>query len=81
MKKKTLSALILIITLSIYWYLECKQEDIQVKNSKETGTVNHTNFNYLPSSTTGQIVHHKGYSLSYSEKHEQAEWVAYALNK
>ncbi|UMB55519.1 DNA/RNA non-specific endonuclease [Lutibacter sp. A64] len=35
--------------------------------------------NFLPSSTTGQIVHHNNYSLSYNEKHEQAEWVAYIL--
>jgi endonuclease G len=35
----------------------------------------------LPTSTTGQIVHHEGYSLSYSEAHEQAEWVAYELKK
>ena len=36
---------------------------------------------YLPSSTTHIIVSHKYYMLSYSEKHEQAEWVAYQLNK
>lgn len=35
--------------------------------------------NYLPSSTTKQVIHHKNFSLSYSEKHEQAEWVAYEL--
>ena len=35
---------------------------------------------YWPESTTGAIVHHQYYSLSYSEKHEQAEWVAYRLN-
>ena len=34
---------------------------------------------FLPTSTTGQIIHHNNYSLSYSEKHEQAEWVAYFL--
>ena len=37
--------------------------------------------NFLPTSTTGKIVHHNFYSLSYSEKHEQAEWVAYTLRK
>lgn len=37
------------------------------------------NINYQPTSTTGQIVNHPYYSLSYSEKHEQAEWVAYKL--
>ncbi|WP_298516917.1 DNA/RNA non-specific endonuclease [uncultured Kordia sp.] len=40
-----------------------------------------TNKYYLPSSTTGQIVHHEGYSLSYDEDFEQAEWVAYELKK
>lgn len=40
-----------------------------------------TNEFYLPSSTTGQIVHHEGYSLSYHEAFEQAEWVAYELKK
>ncbi|MEM6684583.1 MAG: DNA/RNA non-specific endonuclease [Bacteroidota bacterium] len=40
-----------------------------------------TNEFYLPSSTTGQIVHHEGYSLSYHEQFEQAEWVAYELKK
>ncbi|MES2575091.1 MAG: DNA/RNA non-specific endonuclease [Bacteroidota bacterium] len=38
-------------------------------------------FNYLPSSTTNQIIKHDYYTLSYSEKHEQAEWVAYELKK
>ena len=36
---------------------------------------------FLPSSTTGQIVRHQGYALSYSEAHEQPEWVAYELKK
>lgn len=33
----------------------------------------------LPTSTTGQIVKHTYYTLSYSETHEQAEWVYYEL--
>lgn len=36
---------------------------------------------FLPASTTGQVIHHQGFSLSYSEPHEQAEWVAYELKK
>ena len=40
-----------------------------------------TNEYFLPTSTTDQIVHHQNYSLSYSESHEQAEWVAYELKK
>jgi endonuclease G len=38
-----------------------------------------TTSNFLPTSTTGQIVHHNYYSLSYNEPFEQAEWVAYSL--
>lgn len=38
-------------------------------------------FSLLPSSTTGVIIHHTYYTLSYSEEHEQAEWVAYELTR
>ena len=38
-------------------------------------------FNYLPTSTTDVVVQHSYYTLSYSEKHEQAEWIAYELTK
>ena len=36
---------------------------------------------FLPTSTTGEIVYHNYYTLSYSEKDEQAEWVAYELKQ
>jgi len=36
---------------------------------------------FLPSSTTGVIVQHNYYTLSYNEAYEQAEWVVYELNK
>lgn len=56
-------------------------------NNEEKGVIieagktpkENTNNYFLPTSTTGQIVHHQNYSLSYSEPHEQAEWVAYEL--
>ncbi|WP_342773038.1 hypothetical protein [Flavobacterium cellulosilyticum] len=38
-------------------------------------------FDYLPSSTTNQIVKHEYYTLFYSEKSEQADWVAYEFKK
>ena len=37
--------------------------------------------NFLPTSTTGEIIERLHYTLSYSEEHEQAEWVAYKLTK
>ncbi len=35
----------------------------------------------LPRSTTGHVVEHHYYTLSYHEEYEQAEWVAYVLRK
>jgi endonuclease G, mitochondrial len=35
----------------------------------------------LPTSTTHEIVKHSYYTLSYSKKNEQAEWVAYLLTR
>ena len=36
---------------------------------------------YLPQGTRGQIIDHGGFQLSYDEEWEQAEWVAYVLNR
>lgn len=35
----------------------------------------------LPASTTGEVVRHTYFALSYDEDHEQAEWVAYELTR
>jgi len=37
-------------------------------------------FNFLPTSTTGQIAKHRYYTLSYNEDYENSEWVAYSLS-
>ena len=49
--------------------------------SNQNSTDSGYNVAYLPTSTTNQIVEHKYYTLSYNEKFEQAEWVAYELKK
>ncbi len=41
----------------------------------------HIPLNFYPTSTTGVIVEHSYFVLSYNEPYEQAEWVAYTLNK
>lgn len=46
-------------------------------NTDNTSEV--ADLNYLPTGGTGEIVRHKYLTLSYSEPHEQAEWVAYEL--
>ncbi|MBA0883540.1 DNA/RNA non-specific endonuclease [Flavobacterium undicola] len=58
--------------------LSCMKNGQQNVNSNQT--IKDLNF-YLPTSTTLQIIKHDYYTLSYNEKAEQAEWVAYELKK
>ncbi|MFT4535368.1 MAG: endonuclease G [Saprospiraceae bacterium] len=52
-------------------------QDITISNEK----IDDAKKSYYPESTTGEVVEHKYYTLSYSEEHEQAEWVAYKLTE
>ncbi|WP_309597724.1 DNA/RNA non-specific endonuclease [Flavobacterium oreochromis] len=70
-----------LITFLLFEFLilSCKKEEkLEVHNllNKE----DNSSF-LLPTSKTGQVIHHKYYTLSYSEKDEQAEWVAYQLKR
>ena len=79
-KKQLYSIIAVLIVIGIYaydYYIESEQQSEIVESGKSPKE--NTNEYFLPTSTTGQIVHHKNYSLSYSEPHEQAEWVAYEL--
>ncbi|WP_303318192.1 DNA/RNA non-specific endonuclease [Flavivirga abyssicola] len=83
MNKKIIYSLVaILIVFGIYGYEYFLEEEATIQ-IVETGkeVKNNTNEYFLPTSTTGQIIHHEGYSLSYSEPHEQAEWVAYELKK
>ncbi|PNQ75337.1 endonuclease [Hanstruepera neustonica] len=83
MTKRTIYIIIaIVLVFSIYgyeYYLDNKEQEAVVESGKLPK--NPAIAFFLPMSTTGQIVHHHGYSLSYSEPHEQAEWVAYELKK
>lgn len=39
----------------------------------------HSDFDFLPKFSSNQIIFHKHYTLSYNEKYEQADWVAYEV--
>ncbi|GAA4949036.1 DNA/RNA non-specific endonuclease [Algibacter agarivorans] len=83
MNKRTLySVIAIIIVLGVYAYEHFlgEEEKAEIVSEGQT-TKTDTNEYFLPTSTTGQIVHHEGYSLSYNEEHEQSEWVAYELKK
>ena len=81
-KRKLYSAVAILLLIGVYfvnYYLDDKAEKQIIESGKTIKT--ETNTFFIPSSTTGQIVHHESYSLSYNEKHEQAEWVAYELKQ
>ncbi|WP_165733903.1 DNA/RNA non-specific endonuclease [Polaribacter sp. 20A6] len=81
MKKKQflsiIAILILVAVLGSEELLDARKENTIKENGKTPKAS--TNQYFLPTSTTNQVVHHENYSLSYSEKYEQAEWVAYEL--
>ncbi|MFD2909818.1 DNA/RNA non-specific endonuclease [Flavobacterium ardleyense] len=76
-----ISLLVLIFTTCSCKYVEVP-ESIEVINdevSAEAGDLS-GNFNYMPTSTTGAVYERDSYTFSYSEEHEQSEWVAYSLD-
>ncbi len=85
MNRKYIYLILVILTTVILYYAnkyvdkqneDYPKADVEIDNSKdEFSTL------FLPESTTGTIVKHNYYALSYSEKHEQAEWVAYELSE
>ena len=79
-KLYTVIAIVLLVGVYAYEHFLVKEDKGEFVSEGERVKTN-TNEFYLPSSTLGQIVHHEGYSLSYNEPHEQAEWVAYELKK
>jgi len=81
LKRKPIYTIIaIIIVIGIYSYDFFIEQKAKEEVITEGRTVKeNTNEFYLPTSKTDQIVHHQNYSLSYSEPHEQAEWVAYEL--
>jgi DNA/RNA endonuclease G (NUC1) len=50
-------------------------------NIKKKEKLLKTNNFLVATSTTGQIINHNYFTVSYSEAHEQAEWVAYKVTK
>ncbi|WP_109301573.1 DNA/RNA non-specific endonuclease [Aquimarina sp. AU474] len=80
MNRKYLYPLLIILVTIGFYYFEENIDSITTVSEEKTDDSNYSFF-FLPTSTTGSIVAHDYYSLSYSEKHEQAEWVAYELKK
>ncbi|WP_396148980.1 DNA/RNA non-specific endonuclease [Flavobacterium sp.] len=81
-KLSFVSTLILILFLSV----SCRDNYVLNDAGSDASTdrteltkINWNEFDFYPTSTTGQVIRHNFYALSYHEEHEQAEWVAYEL--
>jgi endonuclease G len=65
--------------------LSCRDFTIVSEESSESKAIDSTlvsisnDFDFYPTSTTNAIYERNAYAFSYSEKHEQSEWVAYFL--
>ena len=71
---------IIFIIVTIILYMVEKYIDRQNEEYPElTDTSYRMDYTLLPTSTTNTVIEHNYYTLSYSEDHEQAEWVAYEL--
>ncbi len=73
---------IIIVTVALYYSDDFIGIDKKSKPKISNTTITNSeefNSSFLPVSNTGAIIKHNNFTLSYSEAHEQAEWVAYEL--
>ncbi len=78
---KTVYTILILVCVVGFWLFENFYTPDTYSNPQGSGV--QTSFpEYIqPSSTSGEIIRHDHFLLSYSEPHEQAEWVAYTLKK
>jgi len=81
--RKAIYTIIALVFAAGFYIYDNFIVDSKATNTKTTvdSTYKGSSFDLLPTSTTGVVVNHNYYSLSYNEKYEQAEWVAYELKK
>ena len=80
-KNGTVYSILILVCVIGFWLFENFYTPATYSNSDKEPISNEFPKELLPSSTTGEIVNHKYFTLSYNEPYEQAEWVAYTLDK
>lgn len=76
---KSLFIKITVFFLIVFLCVACFVKYKNQKKTPQTPPASYINYRLEPSNFQGYSVKHTYYKLSYSEKHEQAEWVAYRL--
>lgn len=81
MKRKTIYTILTICCAIGFWLFENFYTPDTYSQQTEDGPKTSVASNLMPSSTTGDVVKHSHFMLSYNEPFEQAEWVAYTLKR
>lgn len=77
----TIYSVLILVCVIGFWLFENFYTPATYSSNEEVNDSNNFPKELLPTSTTGEIVDHSYFALSYNEPFEQAEWVAYTLDK
>lgn len=78
---KTVYTFLLLVCIMVFWFFENFYTPATYTPPDGEGTTTGIPGYFIPGSTTGALVKHNHFWLSYNEPFEQAEWVAYSLEK
>ncbi|MFS4494373.1 DNA/RNA non-specific endonuclease [Maribacter sp. 2308TA10-17] len=80
-KNRTIYTVLLLLCVVGFWFFEnFYTPDTYSSPEGQKGLIEMP-IHVMPSSTTGAIVQHDYFMLSYNEPYEQAEWIGYVLEK
>ncbi|TDQ33325.1 DNA/RNA non-specific endonuclease [Zeaxanthinibacter enoshimensis] len=80
-RDRLIYSVLLILCITGFWLFDNFYTPPVYSAGETTDTGEVFSQSYLPAPTGGERVVHSYYMLSYNEAHEQAEWVAYRLDK
>lgn len=78
---KTVYTILSLVCIIGFWAFQNFYTPDPYSGSKDESVSAEIPVSFMPNSTTGVVVSHNYYTLSYNEPFEQAEWVAYMLEK
>ncbi|HLT50361.1 MAG TPA: DNA/RNA non-specific endonuclease [Arenibacter sp.] len=80
-KNSIVYTVLLLLCVIVFWFVENFYTPATYSEPGDMVDRTEVPMSLRPSSTTGEIVQHAHYMLSYHEGYEQAEWVAYQLDR
>ena len=78
---RTIYSVLILFCIAGFWLFENFYTPATYSGKTGLEDINQFPKELLPTTTSGSVIDHANYSLSYNEPYEQAEWVAYVLEK